>query len=171
MADINTLPGSQWSNITVPGTLLNAATVPGTALTTNAKQKLVMSGPQTITTTVAKSFDFIMPATGTVTNAKFWGTATLATDNTNYVTFTLTNLGQAGSGTTVMLAATDANTTKVTGGSAVTADVPRNLTLTGTAANLAVNSGDLIRLTVTQTGTLANTITGASAALTMVPTT
>lgn len=170
MSDLNTLPNSWASTVTVPGSLVNALSLPGTALSVNTARKLVASGPQTITTTVAKSFDFIAPCTGTVTNAKFWGTSTLAANDTNYVTFTLTNIGQAGSGTTVMLAATDANTTKATGGSAVTADVPRNLTLTSTGANLAVNSGDLIRLTLTQTGTLANTITGASAALAVTPT-
>ncbi len=171
MSDLNTLPNSWSSTVTVPGTLLNAGTIPGTALTTNAKQKVQMSGPQTIATTGAEEFPFIAAATGTVTNVKFQGKDTLATSNSNYVTFTLTNKGQAGAGTTVMLAATDANTSKATGGTAITAYVPRNLTLTSTAADLAVTSGDLLILTVTATGTLANTITNATAALAVVPTT
>src|SRR5206468_3860331 len=104
----------------------------GTALSANARSKTVMSGPQTITTTVAKKFVFIAPATGTLTNAKFQGEDALAANDTNYLTFTLTNVGQAGAGTTVMLAATDANTTKATGGTAIAASTPRNLALTGT---------------------------------------
>ena len=51
------------------------------------------------------------------------------------------------------------NTTKSTGGTAIAADTPHPLTLSGTAANLLVNQGDRILVRYTGTGTLANTVT------------
>jgi hypothetical protein len=82
---------------------------------------------------------------------------TLASNNTNYVTFTLTNK-VGGTQSVVMLAATDANTTKATGGSALTAYVTRTLTLSSTTLDLAVNAGDVLLFEVTTTGTLANVV-------------
>jgi hypothetical protein len=58
-----------------------------------------------------------------------------------------------------MLAATDANTTKSTGGTALTANARRVLSLNGTAANLVVAAGDRLRIRAAATGTLANTVT------------
>jgi hypothetical protein len=57
------------------------------------------------------------------------------------------------------LAATDANTTKATGGTALAANTARSLTLNGTAANLVVASGDRLRIRAAASGTLANTVT------------
>jgi hypothetical protein len=94
-----------------------------------------------------------------LTSARFSGTDALAASDTNYITFTITNLGTTGSGTATMLAATDANTTKTTGGSALTANALRALTLNGTASNLVVAAGDRIRARAAVTGTLANTVT------------
>lgn len=99
-----------------------------------------------------------VPETGTLSAITLVSKSTLATSDTNFVTFSVTNLGQAGAGSTVMLAATDANTTKATGGSAVTVNVGRDLTLTSTAANLAVTKGDILRVRGAVTGTLANAI-------------
>jgi len=89
----------------------------------------------------------------------FSGVDALATSDTNYITFSITNLGLTGSGSAVMLAATDANTTKATGGTALTANAARTLTLNGTAANLVVAAGDRLRIRAAATGTLANTVT------------
>jgi hypothetical protein len=58
-----------------------------------------------------------------------------------------------------MLAATDANTTKTTGGTALTANAARTLSINGTAANLVVAAGDRLRIRAAATGTLANTVT------------
>jgi hypothetical protein len=91
--------------------------------------------------------------------AWFSGVDALAASDTNYITFTITNLGTSGSGTAAMLAATDANTTKSTGGTALTANALRVLTLNATAANLVVSAGDRLRLRAAVTGTLANTVT------------
>lgn len=59
-----------------------------------------------------------------------------------------------------MLAATDANTTKATGGTALAANTKRALTLNGTPANLVTAAGDRLRFSPAGTGTLANTVTG-----------
>lgn len=113
----------------------------------------------TIATTGNSDVYVIADAAGVLTSARFSGTDALAASDTNYITFTITNLGTTGSGSTAMLAATDANTTKTTGGSALTANALRTLTLNGTASNLVVAAGDRIRARAAVTGTLANTVT------------
>lgn len=113
----------------------------------------------TIATTGATSDYVIAPFAGTLTGADFSGVDALAASDTNYITFGITNLGQAGSGTNPMLAATAANTTQVTGGTAISANTKRSLTLNGTGSNLIVAKGDRLKVTATATGTLANTVT------------
>lgn len=126
-----------------------------------------VQGATIATTTSGTNPAFITaPVSGVLTAASFAGVDALAAHDTNYITFAITNLGQAGSGTAAMLAATDANTTKATGGSALVANSRRNLTLTATAADLAVVKGDRIRVTATVSGTLANTVTFPTTALT-----
>ena len=89
----------------------------------------------------------------------FSGTDALAASDTNYITWTFTNLGQAGSDTDAILASSDANTTKSTGGSAISANTKRTLTLTSALTDLDVIEGDRIRIRAAVTGTLANTVT------------
>lgn len=101
----------------------------------------------------------LAPRTLTTLQVDFSGVDALAANDTNYVTWSITNLGQAGSGTAAILAATDANTTKATGGSAISANTKRTLTLSSTLANLSVVQGDRIRIRAAVTGTLANTVT------------
>jgi hypothetical protein len=57
-----------------------------------------------------------------------------------------------------MLAATDANTTKATGGAALTANAKRALTLNATAANLVVAKGDVLRIRAASSATLTGAI-------------
>lgn len=102
----------------------------------------------------------IVERDGTLVGVDFSGVDVLAVSDTNFITWTITNLGQAGAGSTAMLAATDANTTKSTGGTALAANAKRQLTLHGTPANLAVVAGDRLRIRAAVTGTLANTVTG-----------
>jgi hypothetical protein len=110
--------------------------------------------------TTSNTDDYLTVAeTGVLSSASFGGVDALAANDSNYITFSITNLGQAGAGSTAMLAATDANTTKATGGTALAANTTRNLTLNATAANLAVTAGDRLRLRAAATGTLANTVT------------
>lgn len=113
----------------------------------------------TIATTGNTDAYFIAPRTLTVFQVDFSGTDALAASDTNYITWTITNLGQAGAGSNAILLASNANTTRVTGGSAITANTKRTMTLTTTLSNLAVNQGDRIRIRATVTGTLANTVT------------
>ena len=113
----------------------------------------------TITTTGNSDVFVIAPVSGVLSAAWFSGVDALAASDTNYITFTITNLGTSGSGTAAMLAATDANTTKTTGGTALTANAQRVLSLNGTAANLVVAAGDRLRIRAAATGTLANTVT------------
>ncbi len=101
----------------------------------------------------------IVPKTGKITGIDFSGIDALAANDTNYITFSVINMGQAGGGSTALLAATDVNTTKATGGSALAANTKRSLTLHGTPANLDVVVGDRLRIRAAAAGTLANTVT------------
>lgn len=99
------------------------------------------------------------PVTGRLTAAQITPLVALAASNTNYITFTVTNLGSLGTDTTAMLAVHDLNTTKLTGGAGLSINTKRDLVVHGTAANIEVEKGDAIRITATGTGTLANTVT------------
>src|SRR5262245_18596831 len=77
----------------------------------------------------------IAPCNGRLSEVLFSALAALAASDTNFITFSVTNLGQGGAGTGVMLSATDVNTTKATGGSAITANAKRALTLTAVGAD------------------------------------
>lgn len=114
----------------------------------------------TIATTGDTDEYIIAPKSGNLAGIDFSGIDALAANDTNYITFSVTNLGQAGAGSVAMLAATDANTTKATGGSALVANSKRQLTLHGTALNLAVVEGDRLLIKAAASGTLANTVTG-----------
>lgn len=143
------------------GTTITGATIDSTTkVQSNIPSGLTASQQgATIATTGNSDVFVIAPAAGTLASAVFSGVDALAASNTDYITFSVTNLGTTGAGTAAMLAATDANTTKSTGGTALTANAARNLTLNGTAANLVVAAGDRIRIRAAATGTLANTVT------------
>lgn len=117
------------------------------------------ASPATIATTGNTDAYIIVAETGTVAGIDFSGVDALAAHDTNYITWTVVNLGQAGAGSTAVLAATDANTTKATGGTALSANTKRSLTLNATAANLVVTAGDRLRIRAAASGTLANTVT------------
>lgn len=113
----------------------------------------------TVATTGATSQTIIVPKSGVLKGAYFSCVEALTADDTNYITFSALNKGQAGSGSTALLAATDPNTTKATGGTGLAAHTPRALTPHATAANVAVTEGDRIICTATVTGTLGGTKT------------
>ena len=143
------------------GTTITGGTLDSTTLV-NSNVRSGFSASQqgaTIATTGNSDVVVIAPAAGVLSAAWFSGTDGLAANNTDYITFSITNLGTSGSGTAAMLAATDANTTKATGGTALTANARRVLSLNGTAANLVVAAGDRLRIRAAATGTLANTVT------------
>lgn len=112
-----------------------------------------------IATTSTTDTYFQVPKTGRVVAVHFGSLAALATSDTNYITWTITNLGQAGAGTTEILKTDDLNTTKATGGAAITASSKKALVLSATAASLVVTEGDTIRIRATATGTLAGAVT------------
>ena len=115
--------------------------------------------PATIATTGNTDQYHIVEETGALASIDFSGVDALAAHDTNYITFSVTNLGQAGGGSTAMLAATDENTTKATGGTALSANTKRSLTVHGTGANLDVVKGDRLLVRAAASGTLANTVT------------
>lgn len=116
--------------------------------------------PTTIAVAAGNNDDYVIaPISGRVVSVDFSAVDALAASDTNYITWTITNLGQAGSGTTAMLAATDANTTKATGGTAISANTLRTLTPNSIGSNSEVTAGDRLLVRVAVTGTLANTVT------------
>jgi hypothetical protein len=143
------------------GTTLTGATLDSTSKVQSniASGFSVSQQGATIATTGNSDVYLIATAAGVLSSALFSGVDALAASNTDYITFSIVNLGQAGAGSAAMLAATDANTTKSTGGTALSANTVRPLALNGTAANLVVAAGDRLRIRAAATGTLANTVT------------
>ncbi len=121
--------------------------------------KQTTAGTTSIATTSTTDEYIIAAKTGKITAVKLLSLSGLAAHDSNYMTPTVTNLGAAAAGTAAILAASDANTTKATGGSALTANVVRSWTLSSTAADLNVTEGDVIRIRATVTGTLAGAVT------------
>lgn len=113
----------------------------------------------TIATTGNTDEYIIAPISGHIESVDFSGTDALATSDTNYITFSIVNLGRDGSGTTNVLSTGNENTTKTTGGSALSANTVRELTLSNASNAARVVKGDRIRIRAAVTGTLANTIT------------
>lgn len=88
---------------------------------------------------------------GTITGIRLVNGTSVATDNTDYWTFAAVNKG-AGTGTTPVLGTAASNTTKATGGAALTNYVARALVLHGTAANLDYAANDALLFTATKSG-------------------
>lgn len=105
---------------------------------------------------------------GTLSAAVFTPGASLVASDTNWIQFAVKNKGTGGANVD-MLDTGAGNSTKVTGGTALTAYTKRPLTLNATPANLAVAAGDTISITATTTGTLPNTVTAPSLLLTITP--
>lgn len=169
IATTQTLTNKTLTSPTLNTPTFSAGAVGTNDIAANAVTRVKMStaaasnDSQTISATIATTGNtdgyVIAPQTGSLTGVDFSGVDALAANDTNYITFSITNLGQAGAGSTVMLAATDVNTTKATGGTAIVANGKRSLTLTGTGADLNVTAGDRLRIRAAATGTLANTVT------------
>lgn len=147
------------------------AVTPGISgvLTECADAQTVEASPATIATTSNTDVLVSAPCDGVLESADFASVSALTANDTNYVTFSITNLGQAGSGSTAMLAATDTNTTKATGGTGLTANSRRSLSLSATAGNTKVNKGDVLRVRYAASGTLAGAVSGATTLLRFVP--
>ena len=117
----------------------------------------------TLPTSGSISAEFVVGKSGRVDAVYFRSRTALTQHATHYWTFSITNLGQAGAGTTAILGAVDGNTTKTTTGQAVVANGRFVAVLNATLANLNVTEGDTLQITVTcSTGSIANTGTFAS---------
>lgn len=166
-ADPELINGTTITGATISNSTINGGTVTGTTLSATTKtlsniESGFVVGQQgaTIATATGNNDVFVIVGSdGVLESADFSGVDALTANNSNFITFSITNLGQAGASTTAMLAATDANTTKSTGGAALVANARRSLTLNATAGNLVVVAGDRLRLRAAVTGTLANTVT------------
>lgn len=87
------------------------------------------------------------PFAGTITRVGYIPITAVTGADTNSRTLTVTNRGQAGSGTTV------AATLALTNGVNAAAKDEKAVTLSGTAANLVVAEGDVITFESTHVGT------------------
>lgn len=90
--------------------------------------------------------------TSRVESVHVLNSAAIGTNATNYVTFSLLNIGTAGTGTTVIATAS----TSQTGGSAVVANKPFALSIT--AANASVGDGSVLGLKVLHSTTDASAV-------------
>jgi hypothetical protein len=112
----------------------------------------------TIATTGNTDMYFMAPYPGNISQIDFTSLVALAASNTNYITWSVQNI-TTGAATMLSNTPTDVNTTKVTGGSAITANTLRNLPLVVGQSLTTVREGDWIRIRAAVTGTLANTVT------------
>lgn len=157
-----------WAGFTkIQAADLDTAIVAGTNLTANQQTRRENRQIGTIATTGATEFLFRALNSGTLAAISLTSKDALVAHDSNYITFTLTNKA-SGAGTTVMLTASDLNTTKLTGGVAFVAYTPHVLQVN--AANAAVAGGDVLALGISVTGTLANTLTETIATLTFTTT-
>lgn len=135
-------------------------------LANEARRRTVQVSPGTVATSAGNNDTYLIaPCTGVLDSVDFSAVDALAAGATNVVTFSLTNLGQAGSGSTVMLHATK-NTTDsdITGYRALAANTKYSLYLStvltkGQPENLNVTIGDRLLFRIVGAGTLGNTIT------------
>lgn len=131
---------------------IGLASIVGSQLSLAASTKSIeipLSGSISATTSIS----VICPDVAAILIKATFATATaVAANDTNYWTLSVVNKGPAGTGTTAMLAATDSNTTKATGGSAMSSFIKRDATLHGTAGNLITAAGDVLVFTLTATG-------------------
>jgi hypothetical protein len=108
----------------------------------------------------------IAPCNGKLSEVLFSGVDALAANDTNFITWTIVNLGQSGAGSAAMLTGGNVNTTRATGGSALAANTKRALSVSSVPADITVQQGDRIRIRAAGSGTLANAVNGAAYLLT-----
>lgn len=90
---------------------------------------------------------FQCPAAGTVTAVSYATITAVTGANTNTRSVTLVNKAVAGTGTTAVA------TLQFDSGVNTTANVPKTITLSATAANLVVAAGDMLQWQSTHVGT------------------
>ena len=136
------------------------------SLANETARKSVQINPATVGTSAGNTDTYVIaPVTGYLEAAWFSCVDALTAHSTNHVTFSITNLGQAGAGSTAMLDATK-NTTDsdVTGYSAIAANTLKSLYISnvmtdGQFDNRKVVAGDRLLVRIVAAGTLANSLT------------
>src|SRR5262245_39700135 len=134
--------------------------------TRDRKRYSQAGGSASIGTTGNSDLYVIAPVSGKLKDVLFSGIEALAANDSNYINWSITNLGQAGACSAAMLAAINGNTTKATGGSAIAANTKRGLTVSSVPADITVQAGDRLRIRAAVTGTLGAQETGVSYLLT-----
>lgn len=116
-----------------------------------------------IATTGVTSVYITAPETSRVSSVAFAGSQGHGTSSTNYITFQIVNLGQAGAGTNELLHGSCTTKGTDAGGlGTLGTNTTYSLTLSATVGTLSVSRNDRMRLDATVTGTLTNTITSPS---------
>ena len=152
--------GALPTDITIASANIVDGTIVRADMSAPAGSKSIVKEGVTIAAAAGATNEYIIaPEAGSLASIEINPLVALAANDTNYITWTVVNLGQAGAGSTAMLAVVNANTTKSTGGTALAINTKRTLTIHGTPANLVVAQGDKIKIVATVTGTLANTVT------------
>lgn len=146
------------TNKKCPLVLIGTAGVVGTMLSTMAATK----SEHATLGDLSATFVFRMalpPNAGTISAISFLEGAAVAADDTNYWKWKVVNKGTGGAGTNTIVDDTNAaNSTKATGGAALSANIPRALVLGVTLTHAA---GDVLEFTVTKTAA-PTTMTGCA---------
>lgn len=95
-----------------------------------------------------------MPEAGTITAIKSAVITSITANDTNYWTEQVTNATQS----KTLLAGSDANTTKATGGAGYTANTYRSFTLTATTADRVIAKNDVLNITLTKSASADNQV-------------
>lgn len=141
----------------VGGTYVNIGLSTSCKFRSESAQSLHVMGNSSIATTGTTTFYAIAPMSGRVTGVTFSASTGVAANDSKYIEFTITNKGQSGNGTAVMLATT--STTKASGVGTVTADAAKSLNLTSTLTDRDVVKGDRLKISATANGTLDAAVT------------
>lgn len=166
---INTVPRSWASDVVVNQNQIGAGQVGVNELTLNFSLVVRNHNVPTIGTTASAEIVFLAPCQGTIASVRFTAKDALATSDTNYITFSLTNKGSGAGSTAVLNGTTGNNTTKATGGGALSAYTPQVLAANADGTHNAINRNDVLVFAATVTGTLANQVTEGCVTLTIVP--
>lgn len=148
------------TNVRCTETFVPAGSFTGSLASTPMKTKELPLQLGTISATTATPFRIETPNTANVTvRISLIVDTTIAQSDADYWAFEVQNKGAGGVSATKVVDGTLAvNTTKVSGGSGITNNVPRVFTLT---ANINNNAGEVLTFVATKNGAAANLV-GAS---------
>lgn len=125
---------------------------PMTIINPKKTQKLIL--PLGLVSATASHVLVQMPEAGTITAVKSAVITGITANDTNYWTEQLTNATQS----KTLLAGSDANTTKATGGAGYTANTYRSFNLTATTADRVVAKNDVLTFTLTKSASADNQV-------------